>query len=227
MPDSSPYTIPPGGFLAAWPDLVDPNFFHRVLVVCQHGDAGAYGLVVNDPLEQTTRDLMPSHPIFGSLDFPVFRGGPVQTSTLQYLHRIPRELPGAAPVTDEVWIGGDFDALARFVHGHPLRNQRNRRVGGGINRGNEVILLKDKADIVQPEIDKVIVRQLVNIGAKHLDLPFGGPQDAAHDRNQRGFARSAFPHNIGHLAGADIGVDAVEHADGGLPGFEIADDPAR
>ena len=121
MPDSSPYTIPPGGFLAAWPDLVDPNFFHRVLVVCQHGDAGAYGLVVNDPLEQTTRDLMPSHPIFGSLDFPVFRGGPVQTSTLQYLHRIPRELPGAAPVTDEVWIGGDFDALARFVERNPER----------------------------------------------------------------------------------------------------------
>ena len=107
MADASPYRVDPGGFLCAWPDLVDPNFFHRVLFLCQHTDAGAYGLVLNDPLPVTTRDLMPSHPILGRLDFPVFKGGPVDEGTLQYLHRIPRELPGAVQITDEVWIGGE------------------------------------------------------------------------------------------------------------------------
>jgi len=115
------YRIPAGGLLCAWPDLVDPNFFRRVLVVCQHSDEGAYGLVLNDPLEATTKDLMPSHPILGSLEFPVFRGGPVDPGTLQYLHRIPRELPGAVSITDEVWMGGDFDALTRFIEKAPER----------------------------------------------------------------------------------------------------------
>jgi hypothetical protein len=35
------------------------------------------------------------------------------------------------------------------------------------------------------------------------------------------------PTTIGHLARADVGIDAVQHADGGLPGLEIAGDAAR
>ncbi|MDF1800881.1 MAG: YqgE/AlgH family protein [Planctomycetota bacterium] len=115
------YRIDAGGFLCAWPDLVDPNFFHRVLLMCQHGDEGAFGLIVNEPLEVTTRELLTSHPVFGSLDFPVFRGGPVDVTTLQYLHRIPAELPGAEPVGEDVWLGGDFEALARYVARAPER----------------------------------------------------------------------------------------------------------
>ncbi len=44
---------------------------------------------------------------------------------------------------------------------------------------------------------------------------------------KRGLARSAFADDKGHLARADVGIDAVQHADGGLPGLEIAGNAAR
>ncbi len=107
--------IEPGSLLLAWPDLVDPNFMHRVILMCRHSDQGAFGLVLNDPLEVGTETLLASHSVLGTVEFPIFRGGPVDVGTLQYLHRVPEAIPEAQQVTDELWIGGDFDALASFI----------------------------------------------------------------------------------------------------------------
>jgi putative transcriptional regulator len=40
-----------GKFLVASPQLLDPNFFHTVVLVVQHDENGAMGLVVNRPLD--------------------------------------------------------------------------------------------------------------------------------------------------------------------------------
>ena len=36
--------------LLSMPQLVDPNFNRTVVLLCQHSDKGAFGLVVNRPL---------------------------------------------------------------------------------------------------------------------------------------------------------------------------------
>ena len=36
--------------LLSMPQLVDPNFNRTVVLLCQHSDRGAFGLVVNRPL---------------------------------------------------------------------------------------------------------------------------------------------------------------------------------
>ncbi len=113
--------ILPGWLLAAWPDLMDPNFMHRVILICRHTEAGAFGLVLNDPLEVGTTTLLAGHEVFGKIDLPVFRGGPVDVATLQYVHRLPNELPGAQQVSEDLWIGGDFEALSRLVERNPER----------------------------------------------------------------------------------------------------------
>jgi len=118
---AAPEFIQPGWLLAAWPDLMDPNFRHRVILICRHTEAGAFGLVLNDPLKVGTTLLLSGHPVFGKIELPVFRGGPVDVATLQYVHRLPDELPGAQQVSDELFIGGDFEALARLVERHPER----------------------------------------------------------------------------------------------------------
>lgn len=46
-----------GQFLIASPRLVDPNFAKAVVLMVQHGDEGALGLVVNRPLETSVEEI--------------------------------------------------------------------------------------------------------------------------------------------------------------------------
>jgi putative transcriptional regulator len=46
-----------GQFLIASHRLMDPNFFHTVILVVQHDDNGALGLVLNRPLSTTIKEV--------------------------------------------------------------------------------------------------------------------------------------------------------------------------
>lgn len=109
----------PGTLLAAWPDLVDPNFMHAVVLIIQHDDEGAFGLVVNKPSDVTTAQLLPEQPDLGRVDFPVHIGGPVDPGFLQFLHTVPDSVPGGFPLDGNLWLGGEVEALGRYVAEDP------------------------------------------------------------------------------------------------------------
>lgn len=69
-----------GRLLVAPPQLTDPNFTGSVVLVLMHDDNGAFGLVLNDPIESTrvTPDELVSQ-WASVVTAPVLRGGPVQT----------------------------------------------------------------------------------------------------------------------------------------------------
>jgi putative transcriptional regulator len=46
-----------GQFLIASPKLVDPNFARSVVLMVQHGEEGALGLVINRPLETSVEEI--------------------------------------------------------------------------------------------------------------------------------------------------------------------------
>jgi putative transcriptional regulator len=46
-----------GQFLIASPKLVDPNFARAVVLMVQHGEEGALGLVINRPLETSVEEI--------------------------------------------------------------------------------------------------------------------------------------------------------------------------
>src|SRR3954471_9089687 len=46
-----------GQLLVASPTLVDPNFFHTVVLLVQHNEEGALGLVLNRPLQTTVQEM--------------------------------------------------------------------------------------------------------------------------------------------------------------------------
>ena len=46
-----------GQFLIASPRLVDPNFAKAVVLMVQHGEEGALGLIVNRPLETSVEEI--------------------------------------------------------------------------------------------------------------------------------------------------------------------------
>jgi putative transcriptional regulator len=101
---------------------------HSVLLMCEHSGEGAYGLVVNRPANLVVRTLLPDHPVLGESDFPVHLGGPVDHSTLQFVHRVPDRIPGGYQLTEEVWLGGELDALAEVLAADPLAAEDSVRL---------------------------------------------------------------------------------------------------
>jgi len=67
-----------GQLLVASPALLDPNFVRTVVLVTEHTEEGAMGLVLNRPASVTVAEAVPHlAPLVGDGD-PVFVGGPVQ-----------------------------------------------------------------------------------------------------------------------------------------------------
>jgi putative transcriptional regulator len=65
--------------LLSMPQLVDPNFVKTVVLLCEHGDEGAFGLVLNRPAVVTGRLTIGgrAETAFDG-ELPVWVGGPVE-----------------------------------------------------------------------------------------------------------------------------------------------------
>ncbi|MGF1578014.1 MAG: YqgE/AlgH family protein [Gemmataceae bacterium] len=85
-----------GSFLVAKPSLLDPNFRQSVVLIIQHDEEGAFGLVVNRPV-----------PVEG-LKYPVYAGGPCQTEGLFLLHSITdwsgSDIPIPEPIAPDIYM---------------------------------------------------------------------------------------------------------------------------
>ncbi len=71
-----------GKLLVATPSLVDPNFRLTVLIMLEHGDEGALGLVLNRPSELPVRGAIDDWAAAVSEPGVVFIGGPVSQSSV-------------------------------------------------------------------------------------------------------------------------------------------------
>lgn len=70
-----------GRLLISSGNLFDPNFRHTVVLVGEHNEQGALGVVLNRPLDVTVAEAVP---VLGALVGPeelLFQGGPVQPSS--------------------------------------------------------------------------------------------------------------------------------------------------
>jgi putative transcriptional regulator len=71
-----------GQLLIAGPGLIDPNFWRTVVLVVEHTDEGALGLVLNRPSETTVAEAVPQlHELIDPED-QLYIGGPVQPSAV-------------------------------------------------------------------------------------------------------------------------------------------------
>ena len=74
-----------GHLLVAGPSLVDPNFRRSVVLVGEHGDEGAMGVVLNRPSEATVVEAVPELATLVDGSEVVHVGGPVQPSAIVVL----------------------------------------------------------------------------------------------------------------------------------------------
>jgi len=100
-----------GIFLIATPSLRDPNFRQTVVLLCEHGEEGALGVVVNRPTEMNITEVLPKVPILEGQGHMVFLGGPVQRNHLLILYQTPDTPEDTHQVFDGVYLGGNIAIL--------------------------------------------------------------------------------------------------------------------
>ena len=99
-----------GSLLIAGADLLDPNFRRTVVLVTEHDDDGALGLVLNRPAETTVSEAVPGLAPLVDDEAPVFVGGPVDQQSLLVLAEFDDPDDSAATVFEDIgFVRGDAD----------------------------------------------------------------------------------------------------------------------
>lgn len=106
-----------GRLLVASPALVDANFRRAVVLVLDHGDDGALGLLVNRPMDVEVSSVLPAWQPHTTAPGRLFQGGPVQLDSALGLVAVPGT--GAQPIGVRLLIGSvglvDLDAPPEVV----------------------------------------------------------------------------------------------------------------
>ena len=108
-----------GQLLIASPALVDPNFARSVVLVAEHSDEGAMGVVLNRPAELAAADAVPEIETLVEPDAVIHAGGPVQPQAIVVLAEFVDPDAAAVVVFDGVGFipaesePGDLDEVTR------------------------------------------------------------------------------------------------------------------
>jgi putative transcriptional regulator len=100
------YVTTTGRLLIAEPALGDPNFERAVVLMVEHTDDGALGLVLNRPTDIPVADALPSWSGLVSEPAVLHFGGPVDERTGWCLARVakPEILDHFVPVLDDLGL---------------------------------------------------------------------------------------------------------------------------
>jgi putative transcriptional regulator len=91
-----------GHLLVAGPGLVDPNFRRAVVLVGEHTEEGAMGVVLNRPSPATVAEAVPELGVLVDDSDVVHVGGPVQPSAIVVLAEFAEPERAASLVLDSV-----------------------------------------------------------------------------------------------------------------------------
>lgn len=116
-----------GKFLIASPALADPNFARAVVLIAEHTDDGAMGLILNRPTDAVVAEAVEELAGVVEPGETVFVGGPVQEQSVMVLAEFDDPAQAAALVIEDIGFlpaDAEFAALsgrtrrARVFAGH-------------------------------------------------------------------------------------------------------------
>jgi len=138
-----------GKLLIASPALHDPNFARSVVLITEHNDDGAMGLVLNRPSETAVAQVAPElEPIADG--GPIFIGGPVQPQALVVLAEFADSDAAAWIVAADVgFVAADAD---REELESAVRRGRVYAGYSGWGAGQLEAELSEEAWIVEPPL---------------------------------------------------------------------------
>ena len=134
-----------GQLLVAKPRLGDPNFHRTVILLLDHSDDGAFGVVLNRPVDVEVDAVLPAWHAAVTPPSVLFQGGPVGLDTAIGVVTFPAAGPRYSPTVDRLvgpfgLVDLDSEPARRVGPGHGLARLRGalrlgRRPAGGRARG--------------------------------------------------------------------------------------------
>jgi putative transcriptional regulator len=103
-----------GSLLIAAPTLLDPNFRRTVVLIAEHSDEGAMGVILNRPSGMTVSDAAPDLEPLVAADAAIFSGGPVQPTAGVVLAEV---VEADEPIFDDVILVPGLGELADVIDG--------------------------------------------------------------------------------------------------------------
>ena len=103
-----------GQLLLAGTALEDPNFRRTVVLVGEHGDEGAMGIVLNRPSAVLVDDAVPVISSFAGPDQAVYLGGPVQPQAVVVLADFADPAKANLVVESVGFLPGEIDDVGKL-----------------------------------------------------------------------------------------------------------------
>jgi putative transcriptional regulator len=111
--ETQPKDLRPGKVLISEPFLNDPNFVRSVILIIQYSkEEGAFGLILNKPLETDMTTIIKSFPQSG---FDFHYGGPVGEENLFFIYDSNTALNASEKITNDLSWNGDFEELQERI----------------------------------------------------------------------------------------------------------------
>lgn len=104
-----------GKFLIAAKHLRDPNFFKTLVLMVEHGEQGAMGLVINRPSSVGVSHALSEHFNLPTVEDLVFVGGPVEPSALFIIHNDGLLDSSEREVVPDVFVGSSPSVFENIV----------------------------------------------------------------------------------------------------------------
>ena len=184
-PDDDPApTSLRGRLLVAGRHLRDPNFFRTLVLLVEHGEDGAFGLIVNRPTDATVEEALAGHFEVDRGSDAVYCGGPVEPAALFVLHNSVEYAGGELPVCSGLFVGNSRDAFEGLVNAVDAGDDRTRyRVFSGCSGWGpgQLELELERADWRLVDADDVLTGP--------ADPVFGADPYAAWEAADRAAAR--------------------------------------
>ncbi len=168
MPDEKPSLA--GCFLISNSTIQDPNFTNTVVLIIDHDENGAFGLIVNRPGDSTLFDVLDGVDE-AAKGTNLFQGGPVRPDALFILHGNAEAAEAGDEVIDGVYMSSSRSLLDQLVDSETDFHVYNGYSGWGPGQLESEIKMKTwvtmpaRADVVFHKNPDVVWREaLANKG---------------------------------------------------------------
>jgi putative transcriptional regulator len=112
-----------GRILISEPFLMDNYFKRSIVLITEYSGEGTVGFVLNKPINMKVHEILSDFPVINA---NVSLGGPVQTSSLHYVHTLGDIIPNSIKVVENIYWGGEFEVVKKLVESGNLNNENIR-----------------------------------------------------------------------------------------------------
>ena len=166
-----------GQLLVAGPGLQDPNFRRTVVLICEHTEDGALGLVINRSTTIAVTDAVPELGELLGEGSRLWSGGPVQPQSIVLLAELDDPPEDALMVVGDVALvlqGADLEELAADARrGRAFLGYAGwgpEQLEGELERGDWIVLTAEPDDAFGEEGDALWGEVLARQGGEYALL---------------------------------------------------------